>query len=533
MLTKTTSLSMKVDILKLSFVSRPGHYGLDRYVVKRYAEQILSQTERWKLLTPYFSSITPTIRAYTLTSYEIALMRRILDYHLNDTLRLCITPSNDQLIEYDALVDFMCRVQELYVSTLKEYGNVPPVTVSGKKQLVPSIPVIPAAYILPLSAISVTSPSPQSTTPKTSSMKTLPIRAPPPTPPSQSNKTQGSTTVTNGHHTAQSTINSSSKVQNKSNVTSNQFSFSPLPELCPISLQNAKIVGNGWAQINNVYLPFIIKNRQRLVPYDVLVACKILELNELRSTLTPATLADITLINAMVQDCKINSEKLAENASLINIYHVLIGTKNLVYIKILPKDNPTTKINRQYKSILPLQGGSLYITTRLVPFVCSSNHSYIPLNDVLTIYPNLQTQLKGFARVPRTHELDYLQLVQMYHDEKELPADTLLIDMEKLNQIQITSSKTMSLIEYHAKEKTKLEQQIALLNKPASVNKRKNFEPHENKQKLKTSTSANQFRQPTSAFIRPTGHFPAPVPVNQPNPWLLSNTGHRGRTRWQ
>jgi hypothetical protein len=251
-------------------------------------------------------------------------------------------------------------------------------------------------------------------------------------------------------------------------------------------------------------------------------------------------------MNRMIRDCRINNEEIVENAPLINVHHVLVGTKNLVYVKILPKDNPTSKINRQYKSVLALRGGSLYITYRTVPFVCSSNHSYIPLNDVLSIYPYLQSQLKSLARVPRTHELDFLQLVQMYYDEKELPSDTLLIDMEDLNQTQIIPSKNMTLIEHHAREKSKLEQQIATLNNSLSNNKRKNPDSHDNnqsQQKAKTpSNHCTQSNPSTPAFIRPpTGYFPAQptsssspyTPQYQQNHWLSSNYGQGGRTRWQ
>jgi hypothetical protein len=239
-------------------------------------------------------------------------------------------------------------------------------------------------------------------------------------------------------------------------------------------------------------------------------------------------------MNQMIHDCKINNEAIVENAPLINVYHVLIGTKNLVYVKILPKDNPTSKINRQYKSVLSLRGGSLYITYRIVPFVCSSNHSYILLNDVLSIYPHLHTQLKPLARVPRSHELDYLQLVQMYHDEKELPSDTLLIDMEDLNQTQIIPSKNMTLIEHHSREKSKLEQQITLLNNSSLINKRKSQELHENKQKLKQPSTPALVRPPTGYF--PTQQAPSPsssyAPQYQQNHWLSSNYGQRGRTHW-
>jgi hypothetical protein len=247
-------------------------------------------------------------------------------------------------------------------------------------------------------------------------------------------------------------------------------------------------------------------------------------------------------MNRMIRECKINNEEIVENAPLINVYHVLVGTKNLVYVKILPKDNPTSKINRQYKTVLALRGGSLYITYRTVPFVCSGNHSYIPLNDILSMYPYLQTQLKPLARVPRTHELDFLQLVQLYYDEKELPSDTLLIDMDDLNQTQIIPSKNMTLIEHHAREKIKLEQQIALLNN-SLTNKRKSQESHENKQsQQKSKSSSNPSTQSTPSAIRPpTGYFPPQQPSSsspytpqyQQNHWLSSNYGQRGRTRWQ
>jgi len=438
-------------------------------------------------------------------------MRRILDYHLSDRLHLRLTQTNDQLIEYDELLDFIYRAQELYSKKTNLYNYIHPN--NGKKPSIPSIPSIHSSYILPSIKKPIISPLPQSTPIKSS----LPV-----TTASQSNNTQVSTLVP---------------------VKFNQSSLSIPPELCPISLHNAKIEGNGWAQINNVYLPFIIKNGQRLVPYQVLVSCKILEPDELRSTLTRATKSDIILINSMIHDCKINSEQIPENTSLINIHHVLIGTKNLVYVKILLKDNPTLKINRQYKSVLTLRGGSLYILNHLLPFVCSSNHTYISLNHILNIYPNLYTELKIYARVPRTNEFDYLQLIQIYYNEKELPLDTLLIDLENLNKKKIIPSNMLTLNEYHAKEKQKFQQQIISL-----TNKRKNIESNENKQsqqKLKISSiPVNQFHPPPTGYFPaqlppsnelhlPTGYFPAPSSHTQQNHWLSSNNGHRGRTRWQ
>ncbi|CAF1306041.1 unnamed protein product [Rotaria magnacalcarata] len=557
-------------------IFRPGTYGLDRYVVKRYVEQVLGQCERWKQLAPYFYNITPSPRAYTITSYEVELMQRILDFHLNNTLHLRISTTSDQLMEYDELIDFIRRAQDYARAHANSTNNTR--LVPGKKTAVPSIPSIHSSYVLPPSAKTMMPFLPQPTISKTSPVK--PILSRPPAPSTiapvssvQSNKTSNTSTQINGHNTPQTSVDLAtrlpSNVQVKPNLisppntnssyptppSSNPTSLVIPPELCPNTLYHAKIDGSGWVQINNVFLPFIMKYRQRLVPYQVLVSCKILESEELRPILTRATLADITLMNCMIRECKINNEEIIENAPLINVHHVLVGTKNLVYVKVLPKDNPTSKINRQYKSVLALRGGSLYITYRTVPFVCSSNHSYIPLNDILSIYPYLQTQLKPLARVPRTHELDFLQLVQMYHDEKELPSDTLLIDMDDLNQTQIIPSKNMTLIEHQAREKSKLEQQIILLNNSSSTtNKRKNPESNDNKQpqqqKLKSSsTPSNNYPQSatsTPALIRPpTGYYPAQQPPSssssssnytpqyQQNHWLSSNYEQRGRTRWQ
>nr|BAJ95406.1 predicted protein [Hordeum vulgare subsp. vulgare] len=537
---------------------RPGTYGLDRYVVKRYVEQVLSQSDRWKQLSYYFSHISSPVRTYNITSYEVELMQKILEYHLNNTLHLRSITATDQLIEYEDLLDFIRRLQDVAGSSANSSSNVRPVT--GKKTNPASIPSIHTSYVVPPSAKSLL-PS----VPKTSPVKPILAKPSPVSINTSSIKSSNSNAQINGHNTSDSSSStrfSSNNIQVKPNlisppstnsthppasVSSDQSSLSIPSELCPTALYHAKIDGSGWVQINNVFLPFIIKNRQRLIPHQVLVSCKILEVDELRSTLTRATLADVTLMNRMIRDCKINNEEIAENAPLINVHHVLVGTKNLIYVKILPKDNPTSKINRQYKTVLASRGGSLYITNRTVPFVCSSNHSYIPLNDVLSIYPYLQSQLKPLARVPRTHELDFLQLVQMYYDEKELPSDTLLIDLEDLNQTQIIPSKNMTLLEHHTREKNKLEQQKALLNNSSTnaTNKRKNSETHENKQtQQKIRSTANHPSQTTPSiptFIRPpTGYFPAQphppssfTPQYQQNHWLSSNNyGQRGRARW-
>lgn len=176
--------------------------------MKRYVEQVLAQSERWKQLCPYFSHVSISLRAYTLTSHEVELMQKILDFHLNDTLHLRISAANDQLIEYDDLLDFIRRLQDYAGSNPHSSNNNRPNI--GKKTAIPSIQAVHSSYILPPSAKSMMPSLSQPTPPKTSPVK--PILAKPaapltnnvPTQPLVSlNKTSNSTTTTiNGHNTS-------------------------------------------------------------------------------------------------------------------------------------------------------------------------------------------------------------------------------------------------------------------------------------------------------------------------------------------
>lgn len=202
-------------------VFSPGTYGLDRYVVKRYIEQVLVQSDRWKQLAPYFSSISPSLRAYTLTSYEVELMQRILDFHLNDTLHLRITTANDQLIEYDDLLDFIRRVQEYARTNLNNSRPIP-----GKKTAIPTIPTVHSSYVLPPSAKSLMPSLSQPTPPKSSSAKPTLTKPLAPSivtmPPAISNKTSNPSITSNGHGITHDscTRSLSSNAQIKPNLTS-------------------------------------------------------------------------------------------------------------------------------------------------------------------------------------------------------------------------------------------------------------------------------------------------------------------------
>jgi hypothetical protein len=206
----------------LSFFSSPGTYGLDRYVVKRYVEQVLAQSERWKQLSPYFSNASPTLRAYSLTPCEVELMQKVLDFHLNDTLHIRISTANDQLIEYDDLLDFIRRVQDYSRSNSNCSNNARPNT--GKKTGVPSLPSIHSSYVLPPSAKSIM-PSLSSKTGPVKPILAKPL-APPviTTPPVQSNKNSSSTATMNGHNTLQSSSDSSSRSTSNVQVKPNLIS---------------------------------------------------------------------------------------------------------------------------------------------------------------------------------------------------------------------------------------------------------------------------------------------------------------------
>lgn len=201
--------------------SSPGTYGLDRYVVKRYVEQVLAQSDRWRQLSPYFSSISPSLRAYSLTAYEVELMQRILDFHLNDTLHLRITTGNDQLIEYDDLLDFIRRVQD-YARSHSHNGRPIP----AKKSAVPIIPSVHTSYVLPPSAKSLMPSTTSKTIPAKPAVTKSLASSSVTMPASISNKQPNSsttTTSTNGHGPTPS------NVQIKPNLTSSSGNYSIYP----------------------------------------------------------------------------------------------------------------------------------------------------------------------------------------------------------------------------------------------------------------------------------------------------------------
>lgn len=391
----------------------------------------------------YFCRISSPIHAYPLTQHETELMQWILNYHLDNTSHLHISQSNDQLVDYEELIDFILRAEAFRKRTHNIHRHAR--SDNGNNLPLQTIPSVSSVYTL------------------SSIEKPLSSRV---ISDSQINIAQASTTTAMVRHAP---------------------SESKPPNHPPISSAKPKKIESGWIQINNIYLPFIVKNQGRLVSYEMLIANKILESNESTSMLTPATASDITLMNTMAVNLKINSPEFSEHCELIDIRYILIRAKKLIYMKILPNDSPSSKMNRQYPSVLALRGGFLTISNQTVPFVRSNDQCYVSLTAIRTIYPVLYTQFKRLARVPHINEFDYLQLVQMYSMKDELPSDTVLISTKDLRQQHIIPSKSLTLAEYHATEKATFESFIR------STKKRKNLksdsQPKPDSSKSAESTS--------------------------------------------
>ena len=378
-------------------------------------------------------------------------MHRILDFHLSDKTRFHLSNTKDELVAFDDLLDLIYRAQEFYTVKRPTHPCQQRV-VNGKGMPLSTIPSIATTFIIPSSKPSVPSPLMPRTNLFTNAP--TPIKDPKPTLPD---------------HPPDSAWKEQISDQHPPSIPS---------ELNPIFLYKAPIDGSGWVQINNVCLPFLLKHGQRLVPYHPLVSCQILNSQELMALLTRATAADITLINQMIRECRIHSNGLVENTPLINLQHLLMGSSALLYVKILPKEVPKQAINRQYKNVLALHGGCLSLPSHTIPFVSSSHRSYVSLNSIASIYPDLRTVLQSFAHAPAVDDLEYLQLIQVYYGNSELPSDTLVINLEYLEQMQIIALKKITLEEYQAEEKRGFEQQVLAIKKLLMYNGKRKHPAH-------------------------------------------------------
>ena len=213
---------------------------------------------------------------------------------------------------------------------------------------------------------------------------------------------------------------------------------------------------SGWIQINNIFLPYIVKNstaqheqnirdREYYIPYEILVKCHILSTNEYpwKNTLIKASQTDFDLLNHLITDINIFDEKVPEKTLLVNLYHIMVGIERLFYVKFLPNKQPRTQVNKYHSEVLKLQGGTLMIrANQLVPYILQNNRFYVPLYYTCESMPTLLIQARRSARAPRQYEVDYLNLILLYFSIETSPftSDTLLVDIFNIKCSSLPSS---------------------------------------------------------------------------------------------
>jgi hypothetical protein len=211
---------------------------------------------------------------------------------------------------------------------------------------------------------------------------------------------------------------------------------------------------SGWVQINNVFVPYIIKvklrenelpkchtrqpapqlQREFFVPYEILIKCNIFSDTEFsfKKFLIKATQQDFDILNNLITNINIFDEKVPEKTLLINLYHVMVGLNRILYIKFLPTKQPRTQVNKYHVDVLTHKGGTLLMNgNKLIPYIVQNNRFYVPLLYTFQSLPNILLQAKRGARAPRQYEIDYLNLLFIYFsiDTPPLTSDTLLVDI--------------------------------------------------------------------------------------------------------
>jgi hypothetical protein len=239
---------------------------------------------------------------------------------------------------------------------------------------------------------------------------------------------------------------------------------------------------SGWVQINNVFVPYIIKTKLRendlnkchtrqltsqlqrefYVPYEILIKCNIFTDEEFlfKKFLIKATQQDFDILNNLITNINIFDEKVPEKTLLVNLYHVMVGLNRILYIKFLPTKQPRTQVNKYHVDVLTHKGGTLLMNgNKLIPYIVQNNRFYVPLLYTFHSLPNILLQAKRSARAPKQYEIDYLNLLFIYFsiDIPSLTTDTLLVDIFniKCSNLQ-TPIHFRTLHEHQQYEKTKL-----------------------------------------------------------------------------
>ncbi|CAF5174451.1 unnamed protein product, partial [Rotaria magnacalcarata] len=149
---------------------------------------------------------------------------------------------------------------------------------------------------------------------------------------------------------------------------------------------------SGWVQINNVFVPYIVKlklresdlekcttrqsmpqlQREFYVPYEILIKCHIFSDSEFafKKFLIKATQQDFDIFNSLISNINIFDEKVPEKTLLVNLYHVMIGLQKILYVKLLTTTQPRTQVNKYHAEVLVHKGGTLLMNeNKLVPYI--------------------------------------------------------------------------------------------------------------------------------------------------------------------
>jgi len=396
-----------------------------------YVENTLFQSESWQRHLALARSLPPLV-SYSYTEHELKLFRCIVEWHLA-SFHFKTIPSSDCLLRFEDLWEFY--------NTLRKLRDT-------------------------ISATSFNRP-----------IAPLPPQPPPPAKPSISLKPN----IQSQSLELPTQIVSSPKKQSKVHL---------LPQNPDVSLklnpkQEQPIKSpkeSGWVQINNVFVPYIVKiklrdnelnkcqtrqptqqlQREFYVPYEILIKCNIFSDKEFsfKKFLIKATQQDFDILNNLITNINIFDEKVPEKTFLVNLYHVMVGLDRILYIKFLPTKQPRTQVNKYHINVLTHKGGTLLMNgNKLIPYIVQNNHFYVPLLYTFHSLPNILLQAKRGARAPRQYEIDYLNLLFIYFaiDTPPLTIDTLLVDIFNIKCSNLQSPiHFRTLHEHQQHEKTKL-----------------------------------------------------------------------------
>lgn len=293
---------------------------------------------------------------------------------------------------------------------------------------------------------------------------------------------------------------------------------------------------SGWVQINNVFVPYIVKlklresdlekchtrqpppqlQRELYVPYEILIKCHIFSDHEFafKKFLIKATQQDFDIFNSLISNINIFDEKVPEKTLLVNLYHVMIGLQRVLYVKLLTTKQPRTQVNKYHADVLTHKGGTLLMPeNKLVPYIIQNNRFYVPLLYTYQAVPHVLSLAKRGARAPRQYEIDYLNLLLLYFsiDAPPLTSDTLLVDafaMKPSNYQQPIHFRTLN--EHQQYERNRLANTLARLSQNNNkIPSNKTSSNSSSKVPVASSGQKSNKCPPTNVVVNPLIHHPS------------------------